>query len=81
MGHLRNEFKMIVVESHVSVQSLNILSFLSLHKPGRDLGTKCFGKMVFRLHSTVTSSVQRLRSCWSDFVVFSDQKAYLEDSA
>lgn len=81
VGHLRNEFKMIVVESHVSVQSLNILSFLSLHKPGRDLRTKCFGKMLFRLHSTVTSSVQRFRSCWSDFVVFSDRKAYLEDSA
>jgi len=72
---------MVVVESHVSMQSLNILSFLSLHKLSRDLGAKCFGKMLFHLHSTVTSSVQRFRSCWSDFVVFSDWKAYLEDSA
>lgn len=69
------ELKMVVV-SHVSVQSFNTLSFLSVHIPGRDLGVKGFSV----LHFAVTSSVQRFRSCWSDFIlfeVFSGQKIYV----
>lgn len=55
----------MIGESHVSMQSFNTLSFLSLHVLGRDLGVKCFSV----LHSAVTSSVQRFRS-WSDLVFF-----------
>lgn len=69
------ELKMIVV-SHVSMQSFNTLSFLSLHIEGRYLGIKRFSV----LRSAVTSSVQRFRSCWSDlifFEIFSGQKVYM----
>lgn len=75
VGDLMKELKMVVV-SHVAMQSFNTLSFLSLRILGRDLGVKRFSV----LHSAVASSVQRFRSCWSDFilfVVFSGQKVYV----
>lgn len=66
----------MIVVSHVSMQSFNTLSFLSLHIVGRYLGIKCFSVLC----SAVTSSVQRFRSCWSDlifFEIFSGQKVYV----
>lgn len=64
------KLKMIVFVSHVSLQSFNTLSFLSLHALGRVLGTKRFFLVCIlqSLPLSRDSEVVGLTLFWSESV-------------